>query len=540
MIPTEQVVLPVSLSMAPYAGPWTKDEASHLLRRCLFGPTFQQIDYVATNGLGVSILELLYNPPPFTEPLAFLPEETITPFETSWVNQLYPSDSQLAQYHENARRDSLGAWLVERINKQTFSIHEKMCLFWHNHFANQVCPDSRANFDYFRLIQTHALGNFKQLVKDMTVNPCMLIFLNGYQNNKFSPNENYSRELLELFTIGKGPQIAEGDYTNYTENDIHEGAKILTGWTITGILSSTQTAVTAIFDTNLHDTNTKQLSSKFNSAVISNLDATEYEAYIDIIFDQPATAKFICQKIYRWFVNYDLTSEVDTTIINEMANTLTTNNFEILPVIDQLLKSEHFYDISLRGSIIKNPLEQIFSIYNSTSSVPNYFLNTNYRMYLLCGNIASLMGMNGLIPPNVGGWPAYYQAPNFSKLWANSSYIKLRFDFASYVTLFGGIDVDGNKYEVNLLGFLDGLSNPNDASQVIEDMVTVFCPKGLTTEKKLFLKTILLNGLPDFEWSVQYSEYIANPGNPTFSDPVKQRVALTLDQLFKQPEFQTI
>jgi uncharacterized protein (DUF1800 family) len=539
MIPKEQVELPVSLSMTPYAGPWTKDEAAHLLRRTLFGPTFLHINETVQQGLDTSVNNLLAVPD-FTYPLTFLPEETITPYGESWVNQVYPSDPTLAQYHENARRDSLGAWLIGRINTEGFSIHEKMCLFWHNHFANQASPDSRATFDYFKLIQTHALGNFKQLVRDMTVNPCMLYFLNGFQNNKFSPNENYSRELLELYSIGKGPQIGVGDYTNYTEEDVLQGAKILTGWTVKGALSDTENFVTAVFNPELHDSSDKQLSSKFANEIVANSNETEYLNYIDIIFEQTATAKFICQKIYRWFVNYDITEEVNNTIISELAQTLITNNYEIIPVLNQLLKSEHFYDVSLRGTIIKNPLEEIFSIFNATSSYPYNDLNVKSRLYLNCGGIAAALGMNGLVPPNVGGWPAYYQAPNYSKLWANSSYIKLRFDFASYVTLYGGLEVDGRRFAVNLLGFLDGLSAPSNATQIIEDMVLVFCPKGLSVDKKTNLKTILLNGLPDFEWSVQYAEYIADPTNPTFSDPIKQRVALTLDQLFKQPEFQTI
>ena len=145
-----------------------------------------------------------------------------------------------------------------------------------------------------------------------------------------------------------------------------------------------------------------------------------------------------------------------------------------------------------------------------------------------------------LQPPNVGGWPAYYQAPNHTKLWVNSSYIKLRFDFASYVAIWGGLDVDGNRLPINHLAFLDALSLPSDAPQVIEDMVTVFCPKGLSVTQKLLLKAVLTNGLPDFEWTLQYNEYLANPGNTTYSDPVKQRIGLTLDQIFKLPEFQTI
>jgi uncharacterized protein (DUF1800 family) len=538
MRPEETVEVPISLSLAPYSGPWTKNEAAHLLRRTLFGPTFQQINSASEQGMDLSV-DTLLTIPSFTEPLAFLPEETVTPYGDSWVNNVYPTDSVLAQHHENARRDSLGAWLVQRINQQGFSIHEKMCLFWHNHFSNQASPDSRATYDYFRLIQTHALGNFKQFVKDMTVNPCMLYFLNGYQNNKFSPNENFSRELLELFTIGKGPQIGEGDYTNYTEHDVLQGAKIFTGWTINGYFSDTLTSVTAQFKSELHDTSDKQLSSKFGNALVVNSNETEYETFIDIIFNQEATAKFICRKIYRWFVNYDLTPTIENVIIDGLAAELRTNNYEILPVISKLLKSEHFYDISMLGTIIKNPLEEIFSIFNSTSSFPDFDINTDYRMYLTCGGIAAALGMNGLVPPNVGGWAAYYQAPNYSKLWVNSSYIKLRFDFASYVTIYGGIDIDGYKYVVNFLGFVNNLSIPSDAPQLIEDIVTIFCPKGLSLEKKIVLKAILTNGLPDFEWTLQYNEYLADPPNPAKSDPLKLRIGLTLNQLFKYPEFQT-
>lgn len=539
MIPEEQVQEPVTYSLAPFSGTWTTAEAAHLLRRTMFGPTLQQIKDAVTNGLDATMTQLL-TPPTFTQPLAFLPEETITPFGFSWVTSVYPTNTVDAQYHENARRDSLNAWLIQRVNVEGVSIHEKMCLFWQNHFAASATFDSRATYDYFNLIRSNALGNFKQLVKDITINPCMLVFLNGAENNLFSPNENYARELLELYTIGKGPQIGPGDYTNYTEQDVAEGAKILTGWTIQGFLSDTDPFTTSVFNPALHDATTKTLSAHFGNASVPNANELEYSNYIDIIFQQAETAKFICRKLYRWFVNYDITPTIESTIIADMATTLSTNNFEILPVVDELLKSQHFYDISMRGSIIKNPLEVIFSMFNSTSSVASFDLNSNYRMYLNCGYGSSALGMNYLVPPNVGGWTAYYQAPNFSKLWINSSYIKLRFDFASYITLWGGIVVDTNAFQINHLGFLDALTTPNDPVQVIDDLELIFCPKGLSVLEKAMLKTILTNGLPDFEWTIQYDDYIAHPGDQTYSDPVKMRLALTLDQLFKLPEFQTI
>ena len=539
MIPEEYIEAPVSLSLTPYTGSWTQTQAAHLLRRTLFGPTLQQINTVVTNGMDATVTQLM-SPPVLTQPLTYNGNDAVMPQGSTWIGAVCPTDQIQIQQTENTRRESLAAWHMERINLEQVSIHEKMCLFWQNHFAAESTFDCRATYNYMHLIRSQALGNFRQLVKDITIDGSMLVFLNGTQNNQFSPNENYARELLELYTIGKGPQVGEGDYTNYTEQDVMEGAKILTGWRIQGFLSATDTTTSSVFEPLLHDTTTKTLSARFGNVTVPNADQNEYSNYIDIIFQQPETARFICRKIYRWFVNYDLTTDVESTVIQDLADLLISSNYEIQPVVETLLKSEHFYDASVRGSIIKNPIEYVFSMLNSTSTSPDFNLNINYRMYLSLYWVTGSLGMGYLQPPNVGGWPSYYQAPNYTKLWVNSSYIKLRFDFASYITIWGGLDVDGNRLAINHLGFLDSLSLPSDAPQVIEDIVTVFCPKGLSLVQKATLKAILTNGLPDFEWTLQYNEYLANPGNTTYSDPVRQRIALTLDQLFKMPEFQTI
>ncbi len=538
MTPQDEVVVPVSLSMDPYTGTWTKNEAAHLLRRTMFGPTFQQIQDAVAAGMDVAVAQLL-TLPNVDPPLAYTTTDGVAALGTTWVQSVYPAGAA-ANDTEMIRRQSIAGWLMQRINLEPVSIREKMCLFWQNHFASELAPDARASYNYLELIRTQALGNFKQLIKDMTIDPCMLSFLNGNSNNVFSPNENYARELLELYSIGKGPQIGTGDYTTYTEQDVMEGAKILTGWRTTGFKSATATSPASVFQSNFHDTTTKTLSAHFGNQTVANAEANEYKNYIDIIFQQPALASFICRKLYRWFVNYDLTPTVEDTIVSELAQTFIDNDYEILPVVEQLLKSEHFYDIALRGTIIKNPIEFMFSIFNATNSAPNYSLNINYQLYMNAYYLCGTIGMSYMQPPSVGGWTAYYLAPSYTRLWANSSYIKLRFDFSSWVTLAGGINVSGNKWGVNHLAFLNGLSLPSSAPDVIEDMVTVCCPNGLSAANKLILKGVLTNGLPDFEWTIQYNDYLADPTNATVADPVKTRVALTLDKLFKMPEFQTI
>lgn len=536
-IPEETIENPTSLSLVPYTGPWTSAEAAHLLRRTMVGPTFAQIQQAVTDGLDATMTQLMTLPTP-TYPLTYLPEEAVAAQGTTWVNSVYPATNPQAT--DGARQSSMMAWMMERLNQPTVSIQEKICLFWENHFGVEATSDTRATYNLQDLFRTSCLGDFRQLVKDVTVDPNMLIFLNGATNNVYSPNENYAREVLELFTVGKGEQVGPGDYSNYTEEDIRQASKILTGWTINGFMSTTETSPTAVYYTALHDTTTKTLSAYFGNAVISNADALEYANFIDIVFQQPNMARFICRKLYRWFVNYDLTQDVEDTVIAELALTLETNNFMIQPVLEELLRSEHFYDLAVRGAIIKNPLEFMFSIVNSTDSRPNYSYTGNYPIYLNMYYVGSLLGMEYLRPPNVGGWTAYYQAPSFTKLWCNSSFIKLRFDIGAYMTIQPGINVNGYSFKVNALAFLDGLSLPGDAPQVIDDLVTVFCPKGLSAAQKLLLKGVLTNGQPDFEWTIQYNDYAADPTNPTVSNPVRVRVENVLYRVFQSPEFQTI
>ena len=537
MIPDQTIEQPISLSMSPYTGQWTTEEAAHLLRRTMFGASLTQIRGAVANGLGATVSSLL-TIPSINPPLTYHANESVASQGQTWVNSVYPSGD--TQPTENARSSSLGAWLIENMNTESLSIAEKMCLFWQNHFAAEVGFDARASFNYFDLIRTHAIGDFKQLIKEMTIDPNMLFFLNGVSNQSFSPNENYARELLELYTIGKGLQIGEGDYTNYKEQDVAAGSKILTGWTVNGMRSTTLTKPVAVFNTLFHSASTKQLSSHFGDTTISNGGAQEYANYIDVIFQQPAVATFICTKLYRFFVNYDITQDVQDNVITQMAATLITNNYQIVPVLEELFLSDHFYDVSVRGSIIKNPLELIFSMLNPSNSIPSYDLSTNYQMYNTIYWVAGNLGQSYGSPPNVGGWPAYYQAPSFSKLWINSTFIKQRFEIGYYLTLHAGIEINGNYLKINGLQLLASFEFPADPVALIDELCLLYFPKGASTSDKLILKGILTSGLPDFEWTIQYNEYLADMSNPTFSDPVRIRIESVLFQIFQMPEFQTI
>ncbi|MEY4351543.1 MAG: hypothetical protein RL078_1622 [Bacteroidota bacterium] len=521
--------------MNPYSGPWTQAEAAHLLRRTTFGATYSQIEQAVGSGLNATLAQLL-SLSVLDQPLAYDSQEQIVSLGTTWVNAVYPADVTANQQTENARRKSLGAWLMKNINHEQLNLNQKMLFFWQNHFGVTTSGDARAMYQFLSVLQQHALGNIKDLVKAVATDPCMLLFLNGSTNTVYSPNENFGRELLELFTIGKGPQLASGDYGNYTEEDVAAAAKIFTGFTVQGVRSVTQTQVSSQFMPLLHDNSTKTLSYHFNGLQISPNGATEHLNYIDVIFNQPETAKYICRKLYRYFVNYDISPWVETNIIAALAQTFINSNFEIQPVLSQLLGSEHFYDSSVRGAIIKSPLEAIFSMLNGTQSLLNFDLQTTAQMYLTMYTVADQMGQEYGAPPSVAGWTAYYQAPAYSKLWINSTYLKKRFDIALLMTT-NGLTINGQNFSLNFLGLLNGLSDPSSAPQVIADLCLVFCPKPIDAADQLYLKSLLTGGLPDFEWTLQYNDYLADPTNSVFSLPVTQKVKAVLNTLFRMPQF---
>lgn len=537
-MPSSVINPPTNFSLDPFVGVWTASEASHLLRRTLFGPTYQNIADSVANGMDATVATLL-TPTSTDLPLTYDAAEAVASFGQPWNLSPESSTASLIPATETARNKSLGAWMMKNINAEGTSITEKMCLFWHNHFAAPLSVDARSTLKYHQLIRQYCLGNFKDFVKAMTINTNMLEFQNGSTNNVYSPNENYAREFLELFTIGKGLQVGPGDYSNYTEEDVAAGAKIFTGYYLQGIQSSTDNDVTSAFHPLLHDTSNKQLSYRFNDAVITAGGATEYESYVDVVFQQDEVAHFISRKLYRYFVNHDLTEDVEASVIPAMATIMIANNYEILPVVEALFKSQHFYDVKLKGSCIKSPVELLFSIINGSLSTPSYDLATTSDMYLYVYGLGDNLGQPYGQPPSVSGWSAYYQAPNFTKLWVNSTHIKTRMSLAYMFTVGTGIVINGNTFKVNALDFLNNLSNPSSANAVIDDMILVFLSKPLTATQRLILKSVLTGGQPDFEWTVQYNDYNSDPGNTTYSLPIKQKIETTLMRLFILPECQT-
>ena len=540
------IIPPNTYSMAPYSGVWSKMLAAHLLRRTTLGPTQAQIDAAFSDGVDLAVENILQSSILTDEPVTWHPGETVAQQGETWVDKFMTPDPLLEDQVNAARQKSLFSWTAGRMNKEQLgaaNITEKMVFFWQNHFGIQQVRDDRLNYNYFKTLEANAIGNFKTVVESITINGAMMKFLDTASNTKWSPNENYSRELLELYSIGKGLQTGPGDYSNFTEDDILSGARILTGWKVRENMSSTANPYIE-FEPNLHDTDSKQLSYHFNNMILFNDDENEYKNFIDAIFSKEETAYHICRKLYRYFVSTELTEQIEATVIDTMAQTMISNNYEIRPVLAQLFKSEHFYDSTIIGSHLKAPYEFIFSMLNPTLSFPSHNEEGNNVIWNILYNAASVMDQNWYVAPSVAGWPAYYVKPGYMQLWLNSATIDRRFWLVSLLTEHStGIsdDVTGTVYsfKIDALAFVDQLQTPSDGVAVIEQMCDLFFARPLLQTKKDRLLNILSDFLPAFEWTLQYNEYLSNTHDPVLREPVKQRVEAVLSEIFKLPEFQS-
>jgi uncharacterized protein (DUF1800 family) len=280
-------------------------------------------------------------------------------------------------------------WISEMINSEA-QLTEKMSLFWHGHFACRVI-----NIFYqqqlLNVIRQNALGNFGNLLREVSKSPAMLSFLNNQQNNKKHPNENFAREVMELFTMGRG---------NYSEDDVKEGARSFTGWGF----NLKGEFVDRPF---LHDNGTKTFLGK-----TGNFDGDDI---IDILLEQKSTARCITQKIYRYFVNED----VDKVKVEKLAERFYHSNYDLQKLMEDIYKSDWFYDEKNIGTKIKSPVELIVGI---RRFIPLELEKPEVQLLF-----ERALGQILFYPPNVAGWPG-------GTNWIDSSALMFRMRIPQILT----------------------------------------------------------------------------------------------------------
>jgi uncharacterized protein (DUF1800 family) len=481
-----------SSGLLPYTGPWTVNEVTHLIKRTMFGAKKADVDHFLATGVNQAVDELLNTVSNAAPPLRdyglievddIFYDDLGVPRGQTWVNDPnIASNPQAIGSIAGLRMQSLKKWWAGLIINQRRSIEEKMVLFWHHHYSVQQeeVGNPQMMYRHHNLLRNNFSGNVKTIAREITIDPAMLMHLNGFLNSRQAPDENYARELQELFTIGVGNTV------NFTENDVIAAARVLTGWRI-------ETNPLGVFvETDAHDNGSKSFSSFYNNRVIAGGNATaELDALIDMIFSAPEAARFICRKIYKWFVYYEIDAATETNVIEPLAAILRSNNYELKPTLETLFKSEHFFDLSNQACYIKSPFDFLVGTLREFNvPFPPYtdYL-TGYPLFYAIYDNAASMQQELFMPPDVSGYPAYTQAPMHYELWVNSNSLPRRADYTDALV---------NDSVVDVRGFAGMSSNPANPDTLINDITGLLLRYPLSATSKTYVKTkYLLNNTTD-------------------------------------------
>ncbi|MCH8203871.1 MAG: DUF1800 domain-containing protein [Candidatus Hydrogenedentes bacterium] len=371
---------------------WDERLARHLLNRAGFGVPRDRVAHLARVGPTAAVDELVdFEDFPSDPDLPdFIPGAEVylerrRDFESLSQEERRKARQEFA-VRERGQVRRLQTWWFERMTTTARPLEEKMTLFWHGHFATsaQKIKSARQNLDLNRLFREHAAGNFKALTIAVGQSPAMLRYLDNVQNVKGKPNENWARELMELFTLGQG---------NYTEDDIKESARAFTGWTLVqGRFALRERA---------HDFGEKTFMGR-----TGHFDGWDI---LDVIFEQPEAATFICRKLFEFFAYQDPEPE----IVEALASSLRFHNYEIKPVLRQLFRSKAFYSSKAVGTQIKSPVQFMVQLVRD--------LHLEEPPYSAMARASAQLGQNLFFPPNVAGWEG-------GRAWINANTLLARYN----------------------------------------------------------------------------------------------------------------
>jgi uncharacterized protein (DUF1800 family) len=553
------------MPLTEFSGTLGVKRAAHLLRRATFGATKQQIDAFAQLTPAQAINQLFRQALP--DPV--LPPDPATGQEWFLSGNAASEEPELQHYFKGWFIAQMMGAGVDPSLSLAYSARERIVFFLHTHFTTIQSKVNSSRALYFqnalqRYFALDALNpdpeiNFKELAVRISIDNAMLALLDGNANVKGSPNENYAREFLELYTIGRGlegtlPTPTEpGDYILFTETDVQAAARVFSGWQIDDTFSTLYpdtelrrgTVRGNPLNASAHDNEPKQFSSRFDNLVIqpdplllNGNQATEESALdeirqlVDYIFSRPETRKNICWKIYRFFVRAPHTPEqataIDASIISEMADTLAANNFKLQPVLENLLRSEHFYDAGVGvsddayGGIIKSPLDLVtgtlrffnISLPDMTTQTSEFYEATNE----ILGTIGSL-GMSFFEPYDVAGYEAYHQYPIYHRSWITPNFLARRYDFIRQVVTAAEnymFNVDVEQFVIN--NFSNAVAR--DARSLIIELARYLFPhadnltfdegaddsSSLTAQRLNYFKERLLQEFDEAYWTTRWDQ----------------------------------
>jgi uncharacterized protein (DUF1800 family) len=433
------------------------------------------------------------------------------PAWADWNNNNYPADDDAANQVKNAQYEE---WRISYTSGLlTNNLRDRLSFFWSNHFVTELDIYNCSSYLYYYTdcLQRNAIGNFKTFLSEIGLTNAMLYYLDGAYNNGDNPNENYARELFELFSLGEG--------NGYTEQDIIETARALSGYVERGEIGCEPVA----FDATAFDPGTK--------TILGQTGNWGYNDVIDIIFQQRPNevAGFICKKLYEFFVHPDSNDAAGNAqaIISGMASTFISSNFEIAPVLSQLFKSEHFFDDEAIGVIIKSP----FDLYLNLISETGFAYDDSTLLNVV--DAAGLLGQSLFDPVDVAGWQR-------NRTWINTNFIIGRW-LTLEVFLQAFYQANAEQFRtlaMDAVGPAD--SNTSNPEKVVTALVNKFLPKGLLTQQDFdnAMSVFKIEDVPENYYGSDYIPCGLGLWMLSVSPEVPQQVFLLLMHLSRQPEFQ--
>lgn len=490
-------------SLALHTDSLESRQVSHLYRRIGFSANQATIDAGTGSSADALVNQIIADAEAAT-PIA-------PPLWADWTVDDYPEDEDLQRAVFRAQLEEFATSYGNAMLSN--GLLDRLSFFWSNHFVTErdVYNCNSYLYYYINCLQRNALGNFKTFVSEVGLTSAMLYYLDGAFNNGNNPNENYARELYELFTLGEG--------NGYTEDDVIETARALSGYTDRGEVGCSPVNYRA----DRHDAGEK--------TILGRTGNWGYDDVIDILFEERPNeiATFICTKLYEFFVHPDSSDDDGNaeTIISGMAATFIANDFELAPVMSQLLKSQHFFDDDAIGVIIKSPFDMYFNFMKETNFP--YDDSTVLNVIDAC----RLIGQTMFDPVDVAGWQRDRQ-------WINTNYI-----IGRWLTMEVFLE---RYYQLNPELFRDlameavgpADSNTSNPETVVQALVDKFLPKGLLTEQDFqnAVDAFKIDDVPENYYSPDYIDGGLSLWMLAVSMESPLMVYTLMRHLSREPEFQ--
>ncbi|MDB4495625.1 DUF1800 domain-containing protein [Flavobacteriaceae bacterium] len=557
----------VTSGLEPYTGEFGPAQKKHLLNRTMVGMAKRHMDDLEGLSLDEAI-DLIFTPEELGEPV----NDYFYEITNEQWNEKYGRDDvgpgepfvykDCVRYGNNEecgehqRFRAVDSFFNKSLYNQNTSVHWKLFLFIHNLIPSNAAPGGyKARFGYLKLIFDSCYKDYRKTIYDITINPSMLEYLNLGLSRKETPDENYAREVQELFTVGKRP------FSKYTEEDVREIARALVGWQINWDSRFDEGLVTSRFEKWNHDTGDKQFSSFYNNSKIYGREgddgAKELDDVIEMIFNTNESAIYLSSRLYQFFVYHDISDATEENIIKPMAKVMRENNFSLIEPLKLLLSSEHFFDVSFYNSMIKSPFDFAYGMIkefnffegdlrnyqeeqrnNGNYTPPERLTNPLSRWYYFLENIrwnTWRLGMEIGSPPSVSGWPAYYQAPVYDLFWINSMTIQDRVNFTIQATQWGFNLYDSDKIVLDKVKYILAYQSVDNLDALIQEIADRFLGGDVPLKTKDRIKQNVLNGVNESYWTDAVNDYKNNP-TPNKKNNLNWRVQELLSKLFQLGE----